>query len=56
MFDLFAKSSGNQRCYGKIDKVYHKKLRKILECWPNMEYKIKDCSYVSYVMCTALQN
>ncbi|KXG37597.1 hypothetical protein SORBI_3001G096600, partial [Sorghum bicolor] len=36
----------DQRCCGKIDKVYHEKLRKVLECWPNMEYKIKDCSHI----------
>ncbi|KAG0527438.1 hypothetical protein BDA96_06G233500 [Sorghum bicolor] len=36
----------DQRCCGKIDKEYHKKLRKVLECWPNMEYKIKDCSHI----------
>ncbi|OQU92451.1 hypothetical protein SORBI_3001G346401 [Sorghum bicolor] len=36
----------DQRCCGKIDKVYYEKLRKVLECWPNMEYKIKDCSHI----------
>ncbi|KAG0547676.1 hypothetical protein BDA96_01G101000 [Sorghum bicolor] len=41
----------DQRCCGKIDKVYHEKLRKVLECWPNMEYKIKDCSHFLYETC-----
>ncbi|KAG0549557.1 hypothetical protein BDA96_01G265800, partial [Sorghum bicolor] len=36
----------DQRCCGKIDKVYHEKLRKVLEYWPNMEYKITDCSHI----------
>ncbi|KXG38468.1 hypothetical protein SORBI_3001G239700, partial [Sorghum bicolor] len=39
----------DQRCCGKIDKEYHEKLRKVLECWPNMEYKIKDCSHMRHV-------
>jgi hypothetical protein len=63
MFDFFLQNhqeitrfGRDQRCCGKIDKEYHEKLKKVLECWPNMEYKIKDCSHVSYVMCIALQN
>ena len=39
------------RCCGKLD---HKKLAKVLECWPDMEYKIKDCSNIRYVQCTPL--
>jgi len=40
------------RCCDKLD---NKKLAKVLECWPDMEYKIKDCNNVRYVQYTPLK-
>jgi len=44
----------NPRCTGGIDKVYYNKLKKVLECWLDMHYKIQDCSQVRYGQCTTL--
>lgn len=39
---------------GGIDKVYHDKLKTVLECWPHVDYKTQECSQVRYGQCSTL--
>ncbi|KAG0544032.1 hypothetical protein BDA96_02G240300, partial [Sorghum bicolor] len=34
------------RCCGPVNKVYQEKLKKVLECWPDMQYHINDCTNI----------
>ncbi|KAG0520744.1 hypothetical protein BDA96_08G100600 [Sorghum bicolor] len=45
-FAEVTKFGRDPRCCGKIDILYHEKLKKVLECWPGMQYHIDDCTNI----------